>query len=257
MDVAGLIPELERSFRGVRDLVLQAFRAAPGRPGRKADGTVVTSLDHALEDRLSAALLGLDSDWGVQGEEGGVLREGTPTWYLDALDGTLNFSRRIPLFVCQAALVDGHDPLVAVMYDPLRDLFAWAAKGYGAWEEGDRLAVSRRPLEDALLLVDIARSGALVHRPDLLSRLRRNVFRVRSFGCAGLHLLSVASGRADAFYGARRRPSPMHDVAPGVLFIQEAGGRVTSGEGEPPLADRRTLLAAHHDLHGALHTLVR
>lgn len=226
------------------------------RPGRKEDGTVVTDLDHELESRIADALLALDADWGVTGEEGGGLRSGSPTWHLDALDGTLNFSRRIPLFVCQAALVEGHVPLVAVIYDPLRDVFAWAARGRGAWEEGVRLAVGRRPVEDALLLVDIALSGAFVRRPDLLPKLRRNVFRMRSLGCAGLHLLSVAAGRADAFYGARRRPSPLHDVAPGVLFIQEAGGLVTSGDGGPPLEDRRTLLAAHHELHGLLHALV-
>ena len=257
LDVDALLPELERAFRGVRDIAREAFRAPPGRPGRKADGTVVTSLDHALEARLSKTLLALDRDWGVTGEEGGVLREGSPTWHLDALDGTLNFSRRLPMFVCQAALVDGAEPLIGIIYDPLRDVFAWCARGRGAWEEGSRLQVSRRPIEDALLLVDVARSGAFVHRPELLPKLRRNVFRMRSFGCAGLHLLSVAAGRADAFYGARRRPSPLHDVAPGVLFIQEAGGLVTSGDGQPPLEDRRTILAAHHDLHGTLRTLVR
>jgi myo-inositol-1(or 4)-monophosphatase len=257
LDVEALVPELERTFRGVRDVARSAFRAAPSRPGRKEDGTVVTALDHELESRLAAALLALDDDWGVVGEEGGTLRAGNPAWHLDALDGTLNFSRRIPLFVCQAALVDGDEPLLAVIYDPLRDVFAWAARDRGAWEEGSRLRVSRRPVEEALLLVDVARSGAFVQRPDLLPKLRRGVFRVRALGCAGLHLLSVAAGRADAFFGSRGRPSPLYDVAPGVLFIQEAGGLVTSGEGGPPLQDRRTLLAAHPDLHAALQTLLR
>ena len=254
--VDALLPELERAFRGVRDVVWEAFRAPPGQPGRKEDGSVVTALDHELESRLSSVLLALDPDWGVAGEEGGTLRAGTPTWHLDALDGSLNFSRRIPQFVCQAALVDGHEPLVGVIYDPLRDVFAWTAKGRGAWEDGRQLQVRRRSVEDALLLVDIARSGPFVQHPDLLPKLRRNVFQMRSLGCAGLHLLLVAAGRADAFYGARRRPSPLHDVAPGVLFIQEAGGLVTSREGGHPLEDRRTLLAAHHDLHGALRSLV-
>lgn len=256
MDVEALIGELRRAFRCVGDVAREAFRRPPGKAGRKDDGTVVTALDHELEARLSDALLALDDDWGVVGEEGGVLRAGSPTWHLDALDGTLNFSRRLPLFVCQAALVDGHEPLVAVMYDPLRDVFAWAAKGKGAWEDETRLAVTRLPIEEAVLLVDIARSGALVHDRDLLPRLRRSVFRMRSFGCIGLHLLSVAAGRADAFLGTRRGSSPLHDVAPGVLFIREAGGRVTNLEGGDPLEDRRTLLAAHADLHGGLRALV-
>lgn len=256
VDAESLVPEIERAFRATREVVLEAFRRPEERPSRKEDGTVVTELDHELEGRLSRALLDLDARWGLFGEEGGVLREGSPTWHLDALDGTLNFSRRLPLFVSQAALLDEGEPVLAVIYDPLRDLFAWAAAGAGAWREGERLEVARRPIRDALLLVDIARRGALVQRPELLPRLRRSVFRMRSLGCAGIHLLSVAAGHADAFLGTRESPSPLHDVAPGTLFVREAGGRVTSFDGGSALEDRRSLLAANPDLHAALRELL-
>jgi len=250
------VPELERAFRATRDVVREAFLRPAQKPARKDDGTVVTALDHELEARLAQALLDLDPRWGVVGEEGGVLREGTPTWHLDALDGTLNFSRRLPLFVSQAALVDEGEPVLAVVYDALRDLFAWSARGEGAWREAERLHVARRPASEALLLVDIARRGVLVQRPELLPRIRRHVYRMRSLGCVGIHLVSVAAGEADAFLGSRGGPSPLHDVAPGTLFVREAGGLVTSLDGEDPLADRRSLLAAHPELHRALLELV-
>ena len=256
LDPAALRLALEPTFRGVAGVVRDAFARPPAPTERKADGTVVTRLDHELEARITTALLRLDATWGVIAEESGILREGTPTWYVDALDGSLNFSRRIPLFVCQAVLMDGNTPQFAVIYDPLHDRLAWAAAGAGAWREGQRLRVARRPLEDALLLVDIARSGAFVTNPEAIPKLRRAVLRLRSLGCVGLHFLSVAAGEADAFLGTRRRPSPLHDVGPGTLFVREAGGLVTNLQGEDVIPDRRSILAAHHELHGAIRQVV-
>ena len=252
MDVHALIPELERAFRATRDAARAAFAKPPKEERMKRDGTLVTALDHELEERLANTLLDLDPDWGVWGEEDGEIRAGTRSWHLDAVDGTLNFAKRIPLFVSQAALLDGTDPLVAVIYDPLQDKFAWAAKGEGAWQEGQRLQVANRDIQDALLLVDLAKSGLLMSRPEFLPKLRRSVFRMRALGCAGMQFLSVAEGTADAFLSTRRKPSPLHDLAPGTLLVREAGGLVTNLEGEDALQDRRCVLAAHESLHEAL-----
>ena len=255
-DLAALRPEIERIFRGAREPARRAFAEPPEPPRRKRDGTVVTPLDLELEERFATALLALDDSWGVRGEEGGHLSDGELVWHLDAIDGTLNYSRRIPEFVCQAALMDDHVPLLGVIYDPLRDELAWAARGQGAWMEGERLRVSDRPIEHALLLVDIARSGSFVTNPEVIPRVRRSVYRMRSFGCAGLHFLHVARGAADAFLGTRKWASPLHDLAPGTLFVREAGGRVTNLAGEDALRERKSVLAAHGDLHRALQEVV-
>lgn len=256
MDARAIRDALEPVLRGLRPTVVEAFSRPRREVHRKLDGTVVTSLDRELERRITDALLDLDPHWGVTAEESGRIRDGRPTWFLDALDGSLNFARRLPLFVSQAVLMDGEQPLFAVLYEPLRDQFAWAAHGEGAWREGQRLHVARRPIEDALLLVDIARTGAFVTHSEMIPRLRRSVYRMRSFGCVGLNFLEVATGAADAFLGTRRTPSPLHDVGPGVLFVREAGGVATNLRGTDAILDRRSFLVAHHELHQAIRRVV-
>lgn len=243
---------VERVFRAVRPLVVEAYAEPRAPTERKSDGTVVTDLDRRLEDELADGLLALDARWGLFGEEGGLRRDGESTWHLDPLDGTLNFVRRIPLFACQAALVDEAGPRLAVIYDPLRDDLAWAERAEGAWREGRRLAVSTRPIDRALVLTDISRTGVFVTDPDALPRLRRKVFRMRSLGSVGVHLRAVASGEADAYLASRRWPSPLHDVAPGVLLVREAGGKVTTFDDGDATADPRSLLAAAPPLHAEL-----
>lgn len=252
LDVYALQPEVERVFRGVRDRVRDVYARPPRRADRKEDGTLVTRLDRELDEWLGSELLDLHPDWGLVTEESGEVRAGTPTWHLDPLDGTLNFTRRLPLFVCQAALLDGTDPLFAAIYDPLHDVFAWAGKGAGTWRNGARLAVADRQIGEAVVFVDIARGGSFVTRPETLAELRRSVFRVRALGCVGMNLLSVASGTADAFLGTRRNLSQLHDVAPGVLCVREAGGLATRVDGGDALVEPRSMLAAHPDLHAQL-----
>ena len=53
---------------------------------------------------------------------------------------------------------------------------------------------------------------------------------VRRIGAASVDLAYVASGRQDAFYEMLLKP---WDVAAGWLLVEEAGGRVTTLEGNP------------------------
>jgi myo-inositol-1(or 4)-monophosphatase len=82
----------------------------------------------------------------------------------------------------------------------------------------------------------------------------RDVFRsgvrgVRRFGTASLDLCQVGLGRFGAFFEYELAP---WDFAAGRLFVEEAGGRVTTCAGdELPLA-RSTLLASNGMLHEAM-----
>jgi fructose-1,6-bisphosphatase/inositol monophosphatase family enzyme len=153
-------------------------------------------------------------------------------------------------------LLDGERPVFAAIYEPLQDDFAWAAHGEGAWREGRRMGVADRALEDAVVLLDVSKSGVFARRPDVLPRLRRAVYRVRALGSVGIQLRDVAAGSADAFVGSRANPSPLHDVAPGALLVREAGGIATDLAGGDALRDRRSLVAASPGVHAALCALV-
>jgi myo-inositol-1(or 4)-monophosphatase len=74
------------------------------------------------------------------------------TWYVDPLDGTVNFSQAHPFFAVSIALYRDAEPLVGVIHAPrLRATFA-ARAGGGATLNGETLAVSgATQLSDALL----------------------------------------------------------------------------------------------------------
>jgi myo-inositol-1(or 4)-monophosphatase len=245
MNLTDYAPLLEAAMRATRPRVLADF-AMPqvGPTKRKEDGSAVTELDTALEREIGGVLLGLDSTFGVIGEESGELRAGSPTWHLDPLDGTANFSRRLSVFGSQVVLIDGTEPLFAAVYEPLTDLFTWAARGAGTWHAGRRVELTPREPRRAVVHVDVASSGIFMDAPALLGAVRKGTYKTRALGSIAIHLRDVAVGAADAYLGGRATVSPLHDMAPGTLLVREAGGIVSDGRGGDPLVGRTVMLAA-------------
>ena len=238
-----LLVPVERTLRGLRGEILEAFEAPAAPAERKADGSAVTELDRRLERALAEVLLDLDPTFGVCGEESGVWREGNPTWHLDPLDGTANFSFRVGCFASQLALVDGATPLFGVVYEPLRDDRAWAAQGQGCDLERRRVQITTASPKEALAYADLPSTGRFARDPAALARVRASVYKLRSLGSIALQLRDVAVGVAAGFVGVRGGRSPLHDLAPGALLIREAGGLAVDVDGGDPLVSRSSLIA--------------
>lgn len=255
MSYAELAIPMEAALRGTRAHVLEAYGRERGGTQWKTDGSAVTALDLALEAQLTEILLALDPSFGLRSEESAWVRKGTPTWYLDPVDGTSNFARRLSLFGSQVALVDGVEPLFAAVYEPLTDVFTWAAKGAGCWHQGRRIEMPARPPEHAIVTLDVSSEGLFAQRPALIGTIRQGCYKVRAFGSIAIHLRDVAIGATDGYVGGRPFSSHLHDLAPGTLLIREAGGIVSDGRGSDALIERKQVIAASpqvHDWLGAL-----
>lgn len=239
-------------MRATRARVMELFRVKETDARIKADGSTLTQLDLELEERIAEVLLGLDPGVGVVGEEHGTFREGTPTWYLDPLDGSANYARRVGCFGSQAVLLEGNRPLFAAVYEPLTDVFTWAAEGAGLHREGRRVSVADTKPERAVVYVDIAGTGIFADDPTLAARIRKRVYKLRSMGSIAIHLRDVAVGVTDAFVGGRGAPSPLHDMAPGVLLVREGGGICSDVHGGDPFETRESLVAGTPAVHAAL-----
>ncbi len=248
-DFAAYAPTVEAAMRATRPQVLAAYHEPAGETAFKEDGTAVTDLDVALEQELGAVLMKIDPAFGVYGEESGTLREGSPTWHLDPLDGTANFARRLSVFGSQLVLMDGIEPLFAAIYEPLTDEFTWAAKGAGTWHEGTRVRMRPREPEHCVVHLDIARGGLFRDHPELIARIRRGCYRARALGSVAVHLRDVATSAADAYVGGRVHVSPIHDLGPGALLVREAGGLATDDRRVDALVDRGVLVAGAAPVH--------
>ena len=174
------------------------------------------------------------------------------TWYVDPLDGTVNFSQAHPFFAVSIALYEGPAPLAAVVHAPrLGETFA-AAAGLGATLNGQPLAVSRKErLIDAVLATGFAYQLDELGDDNLgrFAAMARRVRGLRRDGSAALDLAFVAAGRFDGHWERHLNP---WDVAAGALLVREAGGVVTTLEGGDGWLHGRSLLACPPQLHAPL-----
>jgi myo-inositol-1(or 4)-monophosphatase len=219
---------------------------------------LVTDADRASEEALLAFLAKEFPGSGVLAEESGAIDAlgGTTgaelRWFVDPLDGTTNYAHGVPHFAVNVAVSDAAGLAAGATLDPLRDELYLAGRGEGAWLGDRRMAVSETDdIHRALLCTgfpyDIQRD------PDPLVRLFRAYLQraraVRRFGAAALDLAYVACGRFDGFWEARLKP---WDVAPGILLVTEAGGRVADFTGGDDMLHGGTICAANPALQRQL-----
>jgi myo-inositol-1(or 4)-monophosphatase len=148
-------------------------------------------------------------------------------WVVDPLDGTVNYSRRIPLWGTSVALLHQGKEIVGVIFDPIHDELYHAEEGRGAFLNGKRIRVSEKsPLSAAMIAFGFS-SGEEPLRRGLpaAAQLPLAASKVRGLGSAVLHLAYVACGRMDGFF-----EFGIHqwDIAAGIVLIREAGGKVST-----------------------------
>ncbi len=237
-----------RCAAAARALLLEAAvkpRLATGKgttSGGRSD--IVTSTDPAIERAVVTILAEAYPDHPVLGEETGRHPgEAEWLWVIDPIDGTRNFSAGIPWVAFNRALYHQGTPRLALTLDAFQDevFYAEAGGGTSLNERPVRVTHPER-LADTFLGADIgmddARGRALLAE---LHSLFPGVQAIRILGTAALGMAYVAAGRLDAYI----HPSPYAwDFAPGVLLVQEAGGVVTDGDGEPVTLASRSIVAA-------------
>lgn len=150
-------------------------------------------------------------------------------WYIDPIDGTVNFIHGIQIFGISIAYVENSEPIVGVVYLPVLEELYWAGKGSGAYLNGNRVHVSnRKNLEECLVVTAHSSSIDKIKDLDKLKNLVGRVRRVRMFGSACYHGCMISRGSIDAFWSHYLKP---WDVAAIYLLVKEAGGEVLNTEG--------------------------
>lgn len=220
---------------------------------KSAARDLVTAADVASERHVVSRLRAAFPDHAIESEE--EVRDAVdrrPRWFVDPLDGTVNFVHRLPCFAVSLGLWIGDEPRVAVVHAPRLGETFEARAGGGAFLDGKPIAVSPVDhLGDALLATGFPyRRGELEHSNlENFARFFHDVRDLRRMGSAALDLAYVADGRLDGFWELHLSP---HDVAAGGLLVREAGGRVTDADGGQDWLRGASLVAAGPGLHGAI-----
>ena len=211
----------------------------------------MTEIDHRSEAFILGEIQRRFPGHRVLAEESGE-SDGNDcgVWYVDPLDGTVNYAHGVPIFAVSLAFREEGVFQLGVVYDPMQDECFSSEKGQGAWLNGEPIQVSVTQVLDHSLVVtgfpyDIRTSSE--NNLDNYSRFALCTQGVRRLGSAALDLCYVASGRFDGYWEVRIEA---WDIAAGALIAKEAGATVTSLLGSSSyLSPPPSILAANPSIH--------
>ena len=226
----------------------------------KGPGDVATDIDLWAERTLRGALTALLPGSQFLGEETGGSISAEPTWIVDPIDGTANFSRGYPQWSVSVALAVDGLPVLGVIVDPNRQETFHAVCGQGGWLKNrhgsQRLAcASNRPLLKATVSTVFPKPNSPLMSLYLaeFARVIRSAGQVRRSGSMALELSYVAAGRTDAFW---ERGMQAWDAAAGIVLLQEAGAQIASLD-ELPLLLSKFLVAGSPSMLPSLVNLLQ
>jgi len=195
---------------------------------------IVTSVDIAVSDFLIAEIKKAYSTHAVYSEEkeGDFASAQEYLWTIDPIDGTQNFSRRIPHFSVVLGLLHNGVPVAGAVYNPVTEELYSFKKGGGAYVNGQPMRVSDiTELTKAHVFLHAGRKkqnwdwGAASYRA-----LLEHANKTSNFSGSALDICFVAAGRIEAVaYGALAGA----DIAAAIGILEEAGGVASDGEGNP------------------------
>lgn len=212
---------------------------------------LVTEVDHQSEAYLLGEVRRDFPTHHIFSEESGVIHGNDEhIWYIDPLDGTVNYAHHVPIFSVSIAYASLGTLKLGAVYDPLRDEMFSAERGKGAFLNGKRLsASSTMELQRSLLVTGFPYDTWNTAQDNFgnfvtFAKLTQGV---RRLGSAALDLCYVGAGRFDGFWELSLKP---WDVAAGGLICEEAGARVTNIRGEADyLSTPQSILATAPGIH--------
>ena len=215
---------------------------------------LVTEVDHQSEAYLLGEVRRDFPEHHIFSEESGVIQGSDQhIWYIDPLDGTVNYAHQVHIFCLSIAYASHGKTTLGVVYDPLRDEMFTAERGKGAYLNGQRLQASAATeLQKSLLVTGFPYDAWDTKQDNFANFIKFGKLTqgVRRLGSAALDLSYVGAGRFDGFWELALKP---WDVAAGGLVCEEAGALVTNVEGGADyISPPQSVLATAPGIHARM-----
>lgn len=238
MDIMKLLKDICYSVR--EEVTKLGKKEANEAYGIGAGGDIARKIDLVAESKAIEVIKKYDVRCTLLSEEAGIVNLGNDTQksegtiVLDAIDGTTNALRGLPIYSCSIAYATS-DTLSSVEYAaviniPSGDIY-YAIKGDGAYMNNSRLSNYGSYSNSNGSTYSIGKGyviGVNVSGidEDKLGRLRHILTKtnhVRQLGSNALELCFIASGLLDAYIDIRGKIR-VTDIAAAYLILKEAGG---------------------------------
>lgn len=207
---------------------------------------LVTQFDVKAEREIIRILQKEFPKHAFLGEESGIVgnSEEEITWVIDPIDGTWNFSRKMPLFSISIAATMRGEPFVGVCFNPISNEMFIGKKGGGASLNGKPIHVSK--------IEKLAPSGVSIAAYGRGAKPIYQEAQIRRLGSTVLDMCYVAKGSLEGFIEKRLE---LWDIAAALVVLQEAGGEVSDFHGRPVQGQfhkRYDIIASNGKIHKEL-----
>lgn len=174
-------------------------------------------------------------------------------WIVDPLDGTNNFVHAVPHFAVSVAYYCQGQAVHGIIFNPARGDWYEVSDDQGASYNQNPVSVApNSQLEEVLVGVGFYYDRGAMMEATLSAigdLFRRHIHGIRRFGTASLDLVAVGTGAYGAFFELELSP---WDFAAGRLFVEAAGGRITTCRGQQLPIAKTSVLASNGLLHDSM-----
>jgi histidinol phosphatase-like enzyme (inositol monophosphatase family) len=192
----------------------------------KKDSSVVTKADIAVENIIRKELSKNFPHHNIIGEEFGNSKNKSDfCWYIDPIDGTINFSHNVPLYGTILALYHKNIPIIGIIDHPDLDICTYAAKGLGCFCNGKRIKLkdirSKKELDREIIATTAPYAFIKDSKLGKYEKLIRSHKIIRNINdCYGHTLAAIGSVGVMIDYHLS-----IWDMAATKIIIEEAGGK--------------------------------
>lgn len=214
------------------DIILDCYHTQNFSQHIKSDQTPVTTADLKVHAFLHEKLSMLTPYIPVLSEEDiDISFAERSTWHtywlIDPIDGTREFIDHTGDFSVMIALVHHHQPVLGIVYAPVREECFYASSGGGAWFEYKGEAAQQ--LHSLRAAHEKKRLRFLVSPRFDIGCLQGKLsddyqYEFERVGSASLKSCMIAAGKADAYL--RLGPTGEWDTAATTCILKEVGGKI-------------------------------
>ena len=192
----------------------------------KPDQTVVTQADLAADQLITQVIQKQYPQDKIISEESAHRLESpqSPTWIIDPLDGTTNFSLGLTIWGVSIARLENGYPVIGVLYFPMIDELYCARQGGGAFL--NHIPINTRAPDRTQPMSFFSCCSRSFRYYDI------NIpYKTRIMG-SGAYIFCMLA-RGSALLGLDAAPK-IWDLAAAWLLVEEAGGKIAAFEGQSP-----------------------
>ena len=230
--------QVESFLRGLRSELLQRAEDSYKIYQKTSKLDIVTEVDREVEQKIIDFIYGLAPEDGIVGEESFFIENNIKSakrnmWYIDPIDGTINFVCKKKNFAISVAYYEEQVGKIAWIYDVCRDRLYGAIQNEGAHINGIPIPIPKdRPIEESLVAVAARTLYYLEENPTQVRKRRiYDALGFRAYGVSTLQMMGVATGELGCYISKQLSP---WDYAAGLIILKEVGVLISDFHLSPP-----------------------